>query len=348
MFNTTTIPGSNHQLIAKIFFISGLPMIIINIFGNLMSTVVFLQKRFRSTSTGFYFCCLSISDILQTYLIFGFYIQQYNIQIDNLSDNLCKIHHYLYATLPLFSAWMLVIISIDRCISSKCIQLARVLNKRFTQILVVLITGIILSLLNTADFLLYEIKSVDGTSTDVCTISQDLFDMSQRFLMYNCLISITLAPFFVMTCANLLTIRNLFRSKKQFLNKKDNDLSKEVRFGATIISMNILFLVFYIPVCVVMMLSSKPYSISITENEEFYDGKLYFAFYVMVYLRHSHSCLQFFIYLYANRIFRKEFVVIVTRFFRISTLGLSELSKSSSNQDRFSLSTKKSNLSLRN
>lgn len=309
MLNNTSFKMQNYSenaqnlnlLCKQVLYSSSLPIILINVFGNLLNILVFTRQKFQKTSTGFYFTCLSISDLLQSYLIFGFYIQQYNINIDEISNFMCKLHHYLYGTLPLFSAWMLVIISCDRLIHVKFATKVPSLSNRKIQYMVVCITTFLLSLVNVGSFFILELKNND------CVAIQGQFLFAQSFLFYNCLFLITLVPLTIMISANLFVIKNLRKSKKQVLSRASSFKRREKRFSIIVLSLNLLFFLFYVPVCVAMIGNNEYYySLSVSDYISYYDSPFYATFYLLVYFRHSHSCLQFFLYLYLNRLFRQE------------------------------------------
>jgi hypothetical protein len=334
---------NNLLLIQDLFFNSSLTLSIINSITNILCLIVFLQKKFRSTSTGFYFSCLSVVDILQSYLVIGFYAQKFNIQIENLSNFLCKFHHYLYSTLPLYPSWILVIIAVDRLISIRFLKYASILNKLKTKVLVVASIIILTSLLNTVAFFLFRFETSENSSISFCTVPKEYLETAHNLLIYNCLISITIVPFLIMTVSNSITTAGLIRSKRRALGTKTNDMTREIKFGTTMISLNILFFIFYVPVCILMMLQeNSSYTFTIKEASMFMNDRLYFTFYILVYLRHAHSCLQLFVYLLVNKLFRKEFIKILCKCVRVDSLNVITGSTKKSSQETYTTNQQKS------
>ena len=96
-----------HEVSTSIIFQSSLPIILIGIIGNILNIIVFTRPKFRETQAGFYLSCLAFSDILQTYLVIGFFLQSFGIIVDNTSSFACKMNNYLYSTVPILSAWLI-------------------------------------------------------------------------------------------------------------------------------------------------------------------------------------------------------------------------------------------------
>jgi hypothetical protein len=295
------------HLTKDIIIYAGLPFTIIGIIGNILNLIIFTREKFRKLSIGFYLSCLSASDIFQTYLVLCFYFQKYDIILENTSKFMCKLHNYLYATLPLISAWIIVIVAVDRLISVKFIHATKWTNKRACQVFIVLTILVIIALLNLHCFIIYDLKP-NELNENVCVVSNENFVLSQRFIFYNCLVSITLVPFTIMTICTCSTITTLISSRKRINNGKS--LERETRFAILLVVLNIVFLIFYVPVCLAMVINDREYSTNMNLNKQLFD-LAYVIFYLAVYFRHAHSSFQFFIYLAINKTFRSEFLRLV-------------------------------------
>lgn len=316
--------SSNDKLSAfkDIFFKLGLPFSIFNVITNTLCLIVFMQKKFRSTSTGFYLPCLAVADLAQTYLILGYYVQEFDILIATVSNFFCKLQNFLGSTLPLLPSWVLVVIAVDRFISVSFVQYSSILNKRSTKISVITCLVLIVCLINSVQFYLYRLVTVNNSSATVCTVPKEYMAITAQFKMYICVMMTTGLPFFIMTGANVLTTCKLMRSKKQVLAKNKNGMKKEMKFGATMIALNVLFSVFNTPVCTLFVLIK--YSFVSSDSYSF-------AFFALGFFRYAHSCLQFFLYLSVNRIFRSEFIRLVGIVFRMKSIKFLSLTNSSSN-----------------
>lgn len=304
-----------------VFFNLGLPFSILNVLTNIVCFIVFMQKKFRSTSTGFYLQCLAVADIAQTYLIIGYYLQKFKIQIATLSTFFCQLHNYLGSTLPIFPSWILVTIAVDRFISVYFVQYSSILNKRRIQISVIICLISIVSVLNSVNFYFYRLVTDKNSSSTTCSLPSEFANTSSQLKIYNCIIVTTMFPFLIMTVSNVLTTTKLVSSKKQVIAKNKSTI-KEIKFGVTVVTLNLLFFIFNTPVCSLMLLIK--YKVVVSDS---YD----YIFYALIFLRYSHSCLQFFIYLGVNRIFRSEFIRLTQRFIRIENTKFASLVNSWSN-----------------
>ena len=154
-------------------------------------------------------------------------------------------------------------------------------------------------------------SSASICSASICTVSADYEPLISQLKFYNCTIITTLAPFLIMTVANTFTTCKLVRSKRHVLGKTKGSMKKEIKFGATMISLNLLFCIFFLPFCIFMILNK-------VFKNEFYNTALF----VMLFFRNIHSCLGFFIYLCVNSIFRSEFIGFVRKLFRIDSIKI--------------------------
>jgi hypothetical protein len=314
MPNTTTVATATitvsvlADVRAKFILYASIPFIIVNLIGNILNTIVFMKKKFSSTSSGFYFAVLSIVDIFQSYLVIVVFLQQFDIKIENTSSFMCKLHKYLNVTFPMFPSWILVLIALDRFILSTFIQAGNMLKNKKNQIIASLTFIIIVSSINTSNFRFFDLYPIKVNSTSLICMSQpEYLDFTTKFNIYNCFLGTSFLPFGIMTFANMLTIRKIVSSKKQAMKKYTN-LTKEIHFATTIFTMNIVFLVAYFPTCVTRVLVLlEPNYPNLKKNHDLLSLIMNF----FIYTRHAHSTFQIFIYIFINRIFRHELIKLV-------------------------------------
>jgi hypothetical protein len=315
MSNTTTLALATSTTIsiltdirAKFILYASIPFIIVNLIGNILNTMVFMKKKFSSTSSGFYFTILSIADLFQSYLVIVVFLQQFNIKIENTSSFMCKLHKYLNVTLPMYPSWILVLISLDRFVLSTFIQAGNILKKKRTQIIASISFIVLVSAVNASNFRFFDLYPVKVNSTSLICVSQpEYLDFTSKFNLYNCFLGTSFLPFGIMTFANMLTVNKIVSSKKQAM-KNNVNLTKEVRFATTIFTMNIMFLVFYLPTCIVrVFIVLEP---DYPNFKKIHD-LLSLILNCFVYLRHAHSSMQIFFYILVNRIFRHELIKLI-------------------------------------
>ena len=116
MANDTIIYVTNSQKSSFLeLHFCEIPMMVLCVICNTINFIIFCQKNFRKTQNAFYFACLSLSNILQIYMILAKHLQHYGIYMELLSGTMCKLQNYLMHTIPLFPTWLTVLISFDRC-----------------------------------------------------------------------------------------------------------------------------------------------------------------------------------------------------------------------------------------
>ncbi len=107
-------------------------ILIFGIFGNILSFLVFSMKQTRKVVSSFFFRCLAISDIVSLLPLTEYFLFLWSV--DSISINVwaCNIISYLMRLSKTTSAWLLVFISIERCVGIYLPHKAKVLitNKR--------------------------------------------------------------------------------------------------------------------------------------------------------------------------------------------------------------------------
>lgn len=83
--------------------------------GHTCSLITFSSKTLRVTSIGFLFICLTISDLLYLFFFICDFLQDINVSILR-SEELCRSRAFVINFSSVTSAWLLVLIAIDRLI----------------------------------------------------------------------------------------------------------------------------------------------------------------------------------------------------------------------------------------
>lgn len=93
-------------------------VLIVGTIGNLLSFMILTGKKMRKTSTFCYLACLSLVDLSVVYTFsINFILNNYfNIDIQISSMWFCRTYAFLVYFLPQYSAWILVLVSVDRVI----------------------------------------------------------------------------------------------------------------------------------------------------------------------------------------------------------------------------------------
>ncbi|KAH3776022.1 hypothetical protein DPMN_177433 [Dreissena polymorpha] len=94
-------------------------LIFIGTIGNVLSIVVLLRPRLRKSTTMFYLTCLSFGDLFTLYTgLLRYWIHSaFKVDDRNLSNAACTVHAFFVYLLLDFTVWVLVAVTVDRCIS---------------------------------------------------------------------------------------------------------------------------------------------------------------------------------------------------------------------------------------
>ena len=102
-------------------------LLVLGIFGNTLSLIVFLGKHMKKNSTFIYLAFLSIIDLFV--LSFGLgdmiMISYFRIVLRNYSRSVCRIHTFLTYASTHLSSFILASVSIDRAIATNLINFAK-------------------------------------------------------------------------------------------------------------------------------------------------------------------------------------------------------------------------------
>lgn len=189
---------------------------------NIFSIIVLSKKSLRNNTTMFYLLVLSITDLLVLYIgLFRYWlINAFNFDIRIYGSWICKIHAFLvYFSLD-FSSWILVAMTVDRCISIMMPLRAKVCCSVSKSRIVVAFIFLIMALLNSHLFYTVDMRRA-GTQDAMCTCADGMFYFIGRIwpwidLTVFCFLPIGImlvANFFIIQALTLSSIKNPFRKK---------------------------------------------------------------------------------------------------------------------------------------
>jgi hypothetical protein len=99
--------------------------IVIGLFGNVLSIVIFIRRRKRDNASAVYLGCLAVSDLGNLTCGYGFWHEQSLYYISHRQINLpftptdlgCKISTYVWFNCQFMSAWIIIAFSVERMIA---------------------------------------------------------------------------------------------------------------------------------------------------------------------------------------------------------------------------------------
>lgn len=336
--NTTFLPWSveieEDSLLhnARLFYSYCTPFIIVlGLFGNILSLCVFLSKNLRSLSASTYLAALSIADLLT--LVFYVTVEWLRRGLVYLDPNMksrirffdeevvCQFQLYMSYVSRLSSAWIVVAFTMERYIGV-CWPLLRkdICTKRGTKRVIgwLIASSSVVVLYKPILSAIY----VSAEGNHYCTTDKD-YGFLAFILDSIYAILITMVPFLIISVLNILIVRKLLRRNKRQQNHSIVTKESLIRLEFTIILLvvSFCFVAFNVPFFAVWLrnfLHSKHVSsvdvLTMYENPdvEYWQGILYITrtiFYMNYFV-------NFFLYIIAGAYFRREVRMLFSRHFQ--------------------------------
>ena len=274
---------------------------IIGSFGNIISIIIFKKKEFIKQPTTVYLIVSNYINII-TVLYLPFMVMPEIRQLINGTIG-CQLFGGFTIILSELQSWVYSICSLDRCITTLAPLKFSFKNKLKFQLTLIFICVIILILLCIPFLYYYREYQLDyDANKTVCLFPQSLeLNWVNTYFKYQFGLFRTVLPFLITITASFITLYNLCSSKLKLNNHDWKKMQKEFHFARTLITMDILFVLFRIPNTVYASLqSSLIYS---------YD----FLFSVFVFLGVLHNVFIFLIFILFNKIYLELFKILIFR-----------------------------------
>jgi len=271
-------------------------LIILGSFGNLVGTVISTKKQLINLGPQSVYICMFIFDCLNFPLIIQPYLAyQFNTDITITSSWACKTYWYVSYALATVSPMMNVYISIERYISITYQSYKLFLRKKTVQITYML-TIILFNLLIYIPIAFY-FDEIDENETNntISYMTCDFVDHnSQKLLGYMDLVNRVFIPSTLTILFSVLIVITIFSSRSRVSrNIQDNRMFRnDVRFAVTSILLNGVYIVFSLPVSILVLLP----------NYTLYELYIFFTFLFFGAYSGNFYCM-----LTSNRLYRAEF-----------------------------------------
>ena len=295
---------SDTELIASYIHVA---VCLFGLIGDVFALIIYSRSIYSNTIFSTYFRILCIFDLLSLISKAEYFLKQYQIfDIRVVSNIACKIDFYFLYVLPSISAWMLVIISLDRFVSIfKPFKFLYRKKPKF-QLMVCLFLIIINTILFIPILVLTNIDySFENNETSganmTCIMAEELV------IDWIYVILCTFIPFIIMLISTILTLKILFQSRKN--QATNNSLKKkDVKFAFTSILLNILFFILTFPFNFYMIIEI------LIEIDYFVDNIIYDSLSILYYLNYG---TLFYVSYIVNTSFRREFILFLNELFHI-------------------------------
>ena len=239
----------------------------IGLIGNFLTYLVFMLKQYRGKVHAMLYRKLALVDTLVLIFYDGFHSlpKQFGHSIMTYNDLSCKVIPTIYIWLRALSAWILVIIGLERFVGVLFPLKARIVsNIRNFHWILLFTTSVLIALyapLFVTSGITY-IKVNGQPSPAVCSTSMKgnpCFWYSDVFYHWMNLIMACLLPFFFIIAFNIAIVFSIFRA---FVRRKrmvvlNATVRKKTKIGpkvATLLTVSVTFILFSLPNPVIFLL----------------------------------------------------------------------------------------------
>ena len=283
---------------------------------NLISIFIFARLTRNKTNMGFLYVCQCIVDLfllLVMLLAVRSWPTIFYYNFMNMSDGLCKFLTYLKRFTLHISSWMPVLITFDRLIFviHGQDQKFRFMKRKRYLSLIILVMFICLAIIDIPN-LFFELMVNNGIA--ICSGSFGIVlssDMISTFLR-------TYIPLFLMLCCNIIMKRKVFDNKLRAVRRRSSLSQKENQFTFSVMAYDAYFFLLNFPLAVCYIFFDVNLYTGALSGEF---GAVYnFVFYIFVNLSFLQQTFSFFMNLAFNKLFRREALTLIGRWFGILSL----------------------------
>jgi hypothetical protein len=274
-------------------------MIILAIVGNLLGLIVLKKPNVNKIGPKHMYKYLLIFGLINSYMILIYYLRSFGIYFETMSLLTCRLSVFFgYITGPI-SLMILVYISIERYISIKYPSKKKILNTILNQHIYMIVLGVFNLLINS--WVPFEYDLIDRRNSTNKFIrnynSDDDFECTRKsdHVIYLAIINTKLIPYSLMITFTILLIISIFKSRNRvisnYTNRQNETFQRDIKFAFTSLMLNIIFILFNLPVMIFSMSTNYP-----------------ILFKISLYLYYFSFSIHFYLLLIFNSIFRNEFL----------------------------------------
>lgn len=296
-------------------------------FGSILMFFVYMQPKFRKLSVSTYFCAMSVSNlVININAILQFLDNYFDINLFDNSEFTCKTLHFVIFLAGPLSAWFLVAAGIDRYLSIFYPGRFAIIKKsRFSLAAVLAILTLNIAIYFHLFLNLYLSKTFRQSSQMTHAYCDG--NLGTKFSIID-LFNSTVLPFILMIGTSVVTVNGIVKSRhrmrKSFnLEAQRRIQLRDIKYGVTVIVLNITFLILNAPHPVIVLMSTEIKHFSIFNSQITFILEL--LFYFLYYLFYS---ITFYEQIAINSTVRKEFFkslrklgMICIHFFRLFNLS---------------------------
>lgn len=288
-------------------------MIILGTIGNVFCILILVRKsQRRHTATVIYLVALSLNDLASLYtgLLRHWILMTFEIDIRHFSELGCKFHMWMVYNSLDTSAWILVIVTLERVglvwlpleTKSHC-------NKKTAVIVLISVIG---SIMLVNSHILYGLGDVVKVENNL-TISQPCFFESKTYQNFHMnvwpwidLVKFNAIPCSIISIGNIYIIANVYKRNRRFTSRVaplgTHNSSKVQSLTVTLIALNTAFLVSTTPVSVYLAL----YDTWSSNATTYTNARLTLAWAIVNQFMFANNAVNFLLYCFTGKNFRAE------------------------------------------
>ncbi|CAH1801161.1 unnamed protein product [Owenia fusiformis] len=293
-------------------------IIIVGLVGNVTSIVVLRCSSMFLNPPSVYLIALAISDSFALILGGGrvWVISLWDIDIRELHEWVCKIHHVAIYTLLDFSAWLLVALSVDRVITVYMPLRAKLVCTRIRAVIVSLCILITLILINghylfTVGYFAVIIDN-EVVYESNCYIVEGLETFHTEYWFWIDAVFASFLPFTLLMISNITIVVVIIRASQrrrqtmQAVSSSSSSDNQTRSLTIMLICLSITFLILTGPVVVFFLLDR----LNVDPKEEAsYDRVKSHMYSVIVFcLMYTNNAINFILYCVSGKKFRSSLV----------------------------------------
>ena len=276
--------------IVYITFSSGL-LTILGIIGNSIVLYIITRKEFIKETMFRYYIVVQVVDFLGFIMLWFWYIPiTFGLGV---SDLFCMIIEYIFYMMYSFYSWVNLLTSTDRLFSVIYPHDFSIRKTFKFQALAVPTLFFFSAVINVPNFL-YNVQS----NLTFCGIA----DRETETVIYSAnLIVSDVLPYSFMLINNIIIAHQIIVKKRRLMGNT-RKLKKETQFVKTVFSMDMWFLICYLPFTLLDLIQSV-----LSLHSEAYWVMVHYATILLIVIQIS---FNIFVYLFFNKLFRKRFFSI--------------------------------------
>ncbi|CAH1782406.1 unnamed protein product [Owenia fusiformis] len=298
-------------------------LIIIGLFGNIMTIFVLARSRLKYTSCSRYLILLSASDSIILLIGLGHFWLTFAFQTDirNLYPWMCKVQPFLLYSANHFSVWLLVSVTVERVVTIYMPLRAKTIITKKKVWGIIAVIGSCAVLVNVHTLVTYDLVSVNVPEGEVviCLCPARYCHFARYVAVWIDAIFASYLPFTILIISNIFIIKEITKTstKKKRLARGSSRRSIKANDDQTR-SLTIMLLA----ISVIFLLLTSPVTVFLGGYDHFQrqvnnDPKRKLQFQITNVIVHMiwylNSSVNFLMYCVSGSRFRQELFVLVCR-----------------------------------